>query len=327
MADFSLDVDHFVLSGDGKRVALVSILWPGPLGPTKEVLSRIHVCDARSGKLTALTDGIPGCVADAAFSPDHERLYAIVRQLDGKPGAGFAAVFLQGDAATSRFQLQAWNVTDSRELKLLKPLYGKDGPEKAVAVAMADFRPRQTDSRLRRESANGCRRSRCVAAGDGTHHRPGRGHGRDRQGRRLRPRFARPFSRGAGGPPIEPRVALGTLAVSPDGKLLAAVSGKRILVFDVGSGKRLTELAGHPRRAAMRGFRARQQRASSPPAARTAGSSDGYFSPPSMERTVLPSGQRRKAAAWPSAATAGAWRLPRRTAASRSLRWRPAAPG
>ena len=294
VADFSLDVDHFVLSGDGKRVALVSILWPGPLGPTKEVSSRIHVCDARSGKLTALTDGIPGCVADAAFSPDHERLYAIVRQLDGKPGAGFAAVFLQGDAATSRFQLQAWNVTDSRELKLLKPLFGKDGPEKAVAVAMAISPDGKQILRLRRESANGCRRSRCVAAGDGTHHRPGRGHGRDRQGRRLRPRFARPSSRGTADRPsnLESR-QLGTLAVSPDGKLLAAVSGKRILVFDVGSGKRLTELAGHLAAPQCVVFERDSKGLFS------AGGEDGrikrwVFSLPSMERTVLPSGQAQK---------------------------------
>ena len=234
---FAADVDRVVLSGDGKRVALISVAWPGPLVPGTEVSSRIHICDAISGKLIALTDRIPGRVADAAFSPDHERLYAIVRQIDAKPGLGFAAAFLQGDSQSNRFEIQAWNVADAREPSLLKPVLVKDGPPRSDPVAMAiapdgkqilvsDKNPQPVPAG---PGASRLTLGRIIILDAAT-------------GETVK---ADGYDLGSPDRPLDLESALGSLAVSPDGKRLAVAIGNRILVLDRESGKRLAELSGH----------------------------------------------------------------------------------
>jgi serine/threonine protein kinase/WD40 repeat protein len=254
---FPPDVDRFVLSGDGQRVALIGVMmWPGPRGELKEVSSRIHVCEALSGKLVALIDGIPGRVADAAFSPNHERLYAIVRQVNVKPEWRFANLFMHGDpgprrftladSGPSRFQLQAWNVTASRELKVLKPIFSKDGPEEADAVAMTvspDGEQILVSDRNQRTVPTGPAESRPtkgrIIVFDAATGETVRADGYDLGSPAPAARVNRPldftgFLDHAG-----------SLAISPDGKRLAVACGKRIAVFERKSGKRLAELAGH----------------------------------------------------------------------------------
>ena len=293
VADLSSDVDDFVLSGDGKRVALVSVSWPGPLGKTTEVSSRIRVCDALSGKLIALTDSIPGRVADAAFSSNHERLYAIVRQIDTKQKLGFAAAFLQGDSLSNRFQLQAWNVADSRELKLLKPTFSKEGPEKADAVAMAispDGKQILVSDKNQKMVPVGPGASRFATGRiiilDAATGETVKADGYDLDS-------PAPVSAARSKSRLDGESTLGRLAVCPDVKRLAVVVGNRILVLDRGSGKRLAELAGHLAAVQCVVF----SRDGSD--LFTAGGEDGRvkrwaFSLPSADRIVLPSGQASK---------------------------------
>ena len=308
----SSGVDQFVLSGDGQRVALVSVLWPSPLGETKEVTSRICVGDPRSGRPIALADGIRGCVADAAFSPDHGRLFAVVRQINVRPELGFAARFLYGDSRSTRFQLLAWKVPDARELKFgpwkplhptpywkdvagylrdlnsrfMKPLFRKDGPKDADAVAMAispDGRQILVSDKNRPTVGADASRpamGRIIvfdAATGETVKADAYDLNLPAPGLAARPK--RPFDRDA---------TLGSLAVSPDGKRLAVVSGTGILVFDRASGKRLADLAGHLAAPQCVVFDGNDLL--------TAGGADGQVKRwagglPSTDRIVLPAGQ------------------------------------
>jgi WD40 repeat protein len=220
--------DYFLLSGDGKRVAMVNVTWPlykWPLSWEKkeQVSSRIRVCDALSGELIASTGGIPGHVADVGFSPDHQRLYAIVRQIDVQPGLGMVSITREF-SQSSRFQLQVWKLADARGSKLGKPESSKDGPEKTNAKAMVispDGKQILIEAIV--PVATGITPGRIIildAATGETVKASGYDHDADSFG-------------------------IPSFAVSPDGKRLAVVSGERVLVFDRASGKRLADLAGH----------------------------------------------------------------------------------
>jgi len=232
VADFSMSYDRFVLSGDGKRVAMINVDWPSDLGGAKEVTSRIHVFDALSGKLVALTDAIPGGVADVAFSPDHERLYAIVRLLDTKKDTSPAATFLHGLAASDRFQLQAWSVVDAPKLSLLKPVVSKDGPADSAPVAMA-ISPDGKQIMVSDQQSG-----RVIVLDAAT------GETVKAAGYDLASTSAATMADRC--PNLSEILdKAGSLAVSPDGTRLAVVHSDRILVFDRKTGKRLAELAGH----------------------------------------------------------------------------------
>ena len=310
LAQFPWDVDRFVLSGDGRRLAVISVMmWPGPQGEMKEVTSRIQVCDALSGQLVALIDGIAGRVADAAFSPGHDRLYAVVRQVNVRPEWRFAKIFTDGgsaprrftlaDSGPSRFQLQAWDVAESRQLKLLKPVFSKDGPEDADACAMAispDGRQILVSDRNQRVVMAGPGQSRAtkgrIIVLDAATGETVKVDGYDLGSPAATTRVNRPLDFTAF------LDHAGALAVSPDGKRLAVACGKRIMVFDRESGKREAELAGHLAAPQCLVF----DRDSN--GLYSAGGDDGQvkhwlLSLPSMDRIMLPPGhepRRREAA-------------------------------